>query len=396
MSVKSLTRVKSILLDFGCISGLECNVEKTILMQVGSREAINPDIVALGFDIRNEITLLGLIIENDSESYKKSFEKISNAIRREINFWVRFNLSLPGRIAISKAMMYSQINYLGCFLPFDDAFIVQWSDLIENFVSGPLNISKARRYLSREEGGLGLFDIKIYLSSQKCNWVKRAKSLDDNWKQRLYGHSYGNIFNLRASNLQPGSDPILFSIAQSFENLLYSHTVAKENCKKSYIFENKSVFFMNPAFRTFDSDFFRDDLMSTHPQEIRNLLVSDVVDVAGRPVSHQDFCNNTRIFLSENKFRVLRDACVSLVNRNIKEKIYDKTSCDIQTFLCRVKSGSKHIRKILRPNPQDTEPHNLIKFAESVEIVIDSNAAPYVNGFWGKSFLDNSTRTFLF
>jgi hypothetical protein len=94
--------------------------------------------------------------------------------------------------------------------------------------------------------------------------------------------------------------------------------------------------------------------MRAHPQEIRNLLVIDVVDAAGRPVSHQDFCNNTRIFLSENKFRVLCDACVSLVNRNIKEKIYDKTSCDIQTFLCRVKSGSKHIRKILSPNPQDT------------------------------------------
>ncbi len=148
--------------------------------------------------------------------------------------------------------------------------------------------------------------------------------MDDNWKQRLYGHSYGNIFNLRASNFQLGSDPILFSIAQSFENLLYSHTVAKENCKKLYIFENKSVFFMNPAFRTFDSDFFGDNLMSTHPQEIRNLLVSDVVDVAGRPISHQDFCNNTRIFLSENKFRTLRDACVSLVNRNSKEKIYEK------------------------------------------------------------------------
>lgn len=147
---------------------------------------------------------------------------------------------------------------------------------------------------------------------------------------------------------------------------------------------------MNPSFRTFDSDFFGDDLMSTHPQKIRNLLVSNVV------VSHQNFCNNTRIVLTENKYRILRDACVSLVNRNTKEKIYDKTSCDIQTFLCRVKSGSKHIGKILNPNPQDTVPHNLIKFAESVEIVIDSTAAPHVNGFWGKSFLDNSTRTFLF
>jgi hypothetical protein len=45
-------------------------------MQVGSREVINPDIVALGFDIRNEITLLGLIIENDSECYKKVLKKL--------------------------------------------------------------------------------------------------------------------------------------------------------------------------------------------------------------------------------------------------------------------------------------------------------------------------------
>jgi hypothetical protein len=365
-------------------------------MQIGTREEINPDIVSLGFDIRSEITLLGLIIENDTESYKKSMEKVSTAIRREINFWIRFNLSLPGRIAISKAMMYSQINYLGCFLPFDDFFIAQWSDLIENFVLGPLNISKARRYLSREEGGLGLFEIKTYLASQKCNWVKRAKNLDDNWKQRLYGHSYGNIFNIRSSNFQPGSDPILFSIAQSYELLLFAHTVAKENCKKSFIFENNSIFFMNPGLRTFDTEFFGEELLNAHPQKIRNLTVSEVVDAAGRPVSHQSFCNNTGIGLTDQKYRVLRDACISLINRNEKVKIYDKTSCDIQTFLCRVKSGSKHIRKILGPDPQNAVPHNLMKFSETVEIVIDNSAAPIVNGFWGKSFLDNSTRAFLF
>jgi hypothetical protein len=37
-----------------------------------------------------------------------------------------------------------------------------------------------------------------------------------------------------------------------------------------------------------------------------------------------------------------------------------------------------------------------MKFSETVEIVIDNSAAPLVNGFWGKSFLDNSTRAFLF
>jgi hypothetical protein len=106
-------------------------------------------------------------------------------------------------------MLYSQINYLDCFLPLAEEYVIEWSNLIENFVLGSLNISKNRRYLCRTEGGLGLFDIKTYLSGQKCNWIKRAKNLDDNWKQRLYSKSFGNVFNIRAGFFDKNSEPIL-------------------------------------------------------------------------------------------------------------------------------------------------------------------------------------------
>jgi hypothetical protein len=120
MEVGSLSRIKDILVSFGNISGLECNVEKTILMQVGSDLPIEQNILNLGFDVKNEITLLGLIIEGDTGSFEISFNKITQSIAKEKNFWLRFNLSLPGRIAIAKSMLYSQINYLGCFLPVDE------------------------------------------------------------------------------------------------------------------------------------------------------------------------------------------------------------------------------------------------------------------------------------
>ena len=93
---------------------------------------------------------------------------------------------------------------------------------------------------------------------------------------------------------------------------------------------------------------------------------------------------------------VMSDACIALINRNRKEKNYEKTACDIQTFMCRVKQGSKHIRKVLGPAPSGTVPHNLVKYGDSTEIVINSEAAILINGLWGKSYLDNSTRTFLF
>ena len=396
MDVRSLSRVKFILEEYGIISGLECNVDKTILMSVGTNLPIEPEIVQLGFDIRDEITLLGLVIQKDIGSWDMNFEKMSNAIRKEINFWIRFNLSLPGRIAISKSMLYSQLNYLGCFLPLNENCVTEWSNLIENYVLGPLNIAKNRRYLCRTEGGLGLFDIKLYLSGQKCNWVKRAKNLDDNWKQRLYSKSLGDVFNLRSEFFDKQTEPILFSIAESFEQLTFAHTNANENCKKSYLFKNRAVFFLDPRFRMFDEVFFGEELMTLHPYRIRNLKINEIISEDGTRVSFADFCTNTGILCTENKFMVMSDACIALINRNRKENNYEKTVCDLQTFMCRVKQGSKHIRKVLGPAPSGTVPHNLIKYGDSTEVVINSEAATLINGLWGKSYLDNSTRTFLF
>ena len=125
----------------------------------------------------------------------------------------------------------------------DDEKVKLWSELIENFVVGNLNIAKNRRCLSREEGGLGLFDIKTYLGSQKCNWIKRAKNLDDYWKQRIYSKSLGNIFNIRSKYFDRNSEPVLFSMAESFEKLIFAHSKSKENIRQSVIFENDSVFF---------------------------------------------------------------------------------------------------------------------------------------------------------
>jgi hypothetical protein len=40
--------------------------------------------------------------------------------------------------------MYSQLNYIGCFLPLEQNWIDLFENLIENYVKGNLNISKER------------------------------------------------------------------------------------------------------------------------------------------------------------------------------------------------------------------------------------------------------------
>jgi hypothetical protein len=100
----------------------------------------------------------------------------------ECNKWQSFNLSLPGRINIAKTMLYSQLNYLGCFLPVSENFISTAENLITGFVRGNLRTAEKRVFDEPNLGGLGLFRVKTFLASQCCSWVKRAENLDELWK----------------------------------------------------------------------------------------------------------------------------------------------------------------------------------------------------------------------
>jgi hypothetical protein len=139
------------------MSGLECNVEKTTLLPLGNAVMDNR-ISELGFQIVDRITILGLEI-NKTGTAASNFERITTKVRNIIAKWVPFNLSLPGRINIAKSMLYSQINYLGCFLDFPVATVLALETLITGFVKGKLNIAKKRLYKNADQGGLGLFEI---------------------------------------------------------------------------------------------------------------------------------------------------------------------------------------------------------------------------------------------
>ena len=206
MDLRSLSRIKRILADFGSISGLLCNVEKTCLMQIGSDQQIPGEIVDLGFNIVDSMTILGMQIGGEPE---QNFLNVWKKVNNQVLFWTRFNLSLPGRICIAKSMMYSQINYLGCFLTFTARQTQQLSLAIEDFVKGNLNISRKRLLLTPAEGGLGLFNLTNFLDAQRCSWVKRAQNLDDIWKRTLYAACYSSILNISASKINQTDSPHL-------------------------------------------------------------------------------------------------------------------------------------------------------------------------------------------
>ena len=80
MDLQTLTRIKSILTKFGILSGLCCNIEKTVLVPVGILEPIPEEIFELGFEIKDKAIILGMEISNDlhdMESCAETIEKKS-------------------------------------------------------------------------------------------------------------------------------------------------------------------------------------------------------------------------------------------------------------------------------------------------------------------------------
>ena len=154
LDLESLQAARQILGDFGNISGLRCNYDKSVIMPTSDiSEAERLDIQTLGFFIQTKITLLGVEISNKLDNLREITTKLKEKIISLIAFWERFRLSLPGRIAILKTCLISQLCYLGSFLPLDEAILDEIQIPLDNFTTKNLKIAQSRIYLPAAYGG---------------------------------------------------------------------------------------------------------------------------------------------------------------------------------------------------------------------------------------------------
>jgi hypothetical protein len=303
-----VVRIKKILEDFGVLSGLMCNLDKTMLLVIGDNVQVDERIVNLGFAIVNKLTVLGLEIDNMGYT-ENNFPSITKKITNQISIWCKFNQSLPGRINISKTMLYSQINYLGCFLPKKENFLNDWDKLITDFVKGKMNIARKRLYKAPEEGGLGLFNISDFLDAQKCAWIRRSLDLNKPWKALLYVNNFGCILNSKARNINPLEYPICHSICLSYERMTDVFTCVNENFYNCSIFENLKIT------RTLESkeqcccSLFSNEFFLEHAHKLYCLKYSHLYGNDGNPVTREQLRDNLGLDLTVLQYFVLRNAC---------------------------------------------------------------------------------------
>jgi hypothetical protein len=106
----SLNAQKDFCLEFASFSGLKSNADKTTLLQIGLVGNLSDEIRDLGFLITDKVKLLGMDFDRKLSSLTSHSDEVLGKINRIIEYWERFNLSLPGRISICKTFMLHKLD----------------------------------------------------------------------------------------------------------------------------------------------------------------------------------------------------------------------------------------------------------------------------------------------
>jgi len=406
--VGTLTFIKKTLSDFGILSGLKCNIDKTCVMGIGTDAAFETDAAASGFRTVSAVTILGVEIKKDLSNTDEIFQKIKQKILGLVGFWERFKLTLPGRIMVAKTFLISQLNYVGCFLKPDEKTLNSMQEIIDGFCVKNLKIARNRLYLSPDLGGLGLLDLSVLLQAQRCSWIIRAqKSVSDVWREVLFNLAPGHdITRIYSGCVNKGDHPLLYNFVEDYSNFYGKFCDHVSEIHDISIIGNPAIVWGVEETK-FGKNFTRDNVPLNIGQVMTNGIFKTKQELAnsGVAITYAQWFN-LRAGVSASAKRI----------QKIREGSFRRFECGIAHFFLRVKKGSRKIRKIISNGTEPVTLQTLKKFGELTgtepenpgvctgttgtnaenERKIRPNYVSEFLGMWDKKFLHNDLRHFLF
>jgi hypothetical protein len=389
--------LRQILDDFSMVSGLTCNYDKTNVLMIGPPV---PDVNLAGFVPTDHIKLLGLKITKNLDSFDETFSELHEKIRDLISFWDRFRLSLPGRISVIKNLLIPQLNYLACFLEPNPRILNEIQETLDSFALHGIQVARDRRYLAPKNGGLGLFDLKPFLTALKCSWIKRAFSKNiDNWRYDLKKLAPdGNIPLIHTFDVNKAEHPILYNFTSAFVEFRNALCRKDSNYRKNPIF-------MNPNFKRsgrdggqIDIPFFSQQIYDNCTAQIRKLTYDDCFR-NGAFKTIPEFAE-MGIVLNGTVWMRLRGA-MSHAKATFSEQIRKPESTNAADFLVSFKKGSKKFREVIChcPNAENerADLRIVVTYGELTDTPVpDPESLGTILSLWNCSFLPNDIREFIF
>lgn len=157
--------------SFSKASGLFLNLNKCELLPVKACLVASIH----GIHVKNSVTYLGIqITKNEQSRSSINFTPIIEKTQKILNYWLQRDLSLKGRVLLSKAEGISRLTYAAQSLHVDNTTCKSINKILHNFLwkNKTHYLRKSVTLNHCDKGGLNFIDFGALNNTFKINWIK--------------------------------------------------------------------------------------------------------------------------------------------------------------------------------------------------------------------------------
>lgn len=266
---------------FSKASGLYLNINKCELFALKDGDITSIDDIR----VKDKVNYLGVVItKNQQERCHLNFEPRIKKAQNKFHAWLQRDLSLKGRVLLSKAEGISRLVYAASSLPLDNRTAKSIDQMLLNFLwrNRIHYIRKSVVFNKYKHGGLEFLDFSTLNNVFKMKWLKYFLKNDTsiwNFIPRFVFNQIGGLPFLLVCSYQVNKIPL--KLSNYHKQVLLSWKMAyKHNFSphRYYIWNNGDILHKNKSL--FLQNWFDNKVC----------LVSQLLTSSGHFLSYQDFC----------------------------------------------------------------------------------------------------------
>ena len=271
--------------QFGEVSGLELNVNKSKILWLGKdrnkRESV------CGIPAAGKVKILGMWFSSTECCVDQNLGTKISEIRGTLDRWSQRDLSLKGRITVCKSLIISKLVYILSCAMIPDVRLKSIQSLIMRYVwRGRPPKVKAKVLCQRiADGGLSAVDTRATYTSLKLSWIRRLLNGNTSWirvfQARCYPYAIKDLLMSRITR----EGMTRFRLSEFYVDLLLEYRKLNRLPVPSTAAQmSKELVWFNPEITINGKSFFEKEMYSSGIK-----YVGDVVDCRGRMLSYDRF-----------------------------------------------------------------------------------------------------------
>ena len=269
---------------FSLCSGLRLNTEKSVILFLGPWKNKNVDILNMAIE-RDTLNALGVFIgRNNQKLQEKNFEEKLPKIKGNLYIYSCRDISLCGRILITKTFGVSKIIYPLTSTEIDKKYLNIFQTEFNKYIWGykPAKVKHSALIGDLKQGGLKALDIEANMKALRLAWLHRIV-IGDGWNEiiNMYLEPLGGLMFLLRCNYDTNK---LSFIPKFYKDMLdFFKEILCEYAGEGIIWNNKYILIGGQSI--FMRDWYEKGI----------IFISDLCDQYGAWLSYDAFCKKYNI-----------------------------------------------------------------------------------------------------